>query len=622
MGDRNSTPSSSDFLQWLNPIDYTSQHAYLLEQRAEGTGEKLLSSNIYLTWLDTKSSTLFGTGMPGAGKTITSAIVVDNLKRIYGKEKDVGIAYLYCDPERNPDQSVKVLLASLLEQLCGGNPRFQNLARDCLGDVKDKPTAQQLDSISKALRLVASSYSRVFIVVDGLGEYNLEAGCRERLLSEIQSLKSKATINLFATARSTVAHECLKGCTSFIIEAEKEDIQRYLNSNIGQVPKFVGKDSPLQRDIEKSISLKAHGLYVSISLYSLFSGYCYSQSVRFLLAKLHFNYVVHRKTIESLRYALDEISHGSSQDAYNDAYDKTMRRVIDQSPKQRDLAIQSLAWVTLAKRPLKVKELQHALAIEKGAQKLNTANIPLEKDIISVCAGLLIVESGIIRLVHFTLQTYLEKTRQTWFKTFSEKDISSLCVAYLTLDAFRAGACDTDKARQARLDSHPSYEYAANHWGDHARKAHTDDPALMAFLENEPLVQACCSIKDSHRGRKGLHLAAKFGLDPVIRLLLNRGHNVNMLDTDASTPLMHASHGNHSTTVKLLLENGADVAAMNRHGRSALYWSAYNGNTEMRDVILRKSPKATKLDYVGAHKAALEQGHCELAKLLEKASLS
>lgn len=271
MGDRISASSASDFLQWLNPIDYTSQQTYLLEQRAEGTGERLLSSHIYLTWLDTKSSTLFGTGMPGAGKTVTSAIVVDNLKRIYGKKKDVGIAYLYCDPDRNPNQSVKVLLASLLEQFCGGNPSFENLARDCLGDVKEKPTAQQLDSISKALRSIAPFYSRVFIVIDGIGEYNLEAGCRERLLSEVQSLKSKATINLFATARSTVAHECLKGCTPFIIEAEKEDIQKYLNSNIGRVPKFVGKDSPLQRDIERSISLKAHGLYVSISLHSLLS---------------------------------------------------------------------------------------------------------------------------------------------------------------------------------------------------------------------------------------------------------------------------------------------------------------------------------------------------------------
>lgn len=311
--------------------------------------------------------------------------------------------------------------------------------------------------------------------------------------------------------------------------------------------------------------------------------------------------MVHRKTVESLRCALDEIPHGSSEDAYTNAYEKTLPRVIDQSPKQRDLAIQSLAWVTLAKRPLALKELQHALAIEKGTQKLNTKNIPLENDIISVCAGLLVVESGVVRPVHFTLQTYLEKTHQTWFKTFSEKDISSLCVAYLTLDAFRAGACDTDKAHKARLESYPFYEYAADHWGDHARKSHTDDPALMVFLENEPLVQACCSIKDFHRGRKGLHLAAKFGLDPVVRLLLNRGHNVNLLDADVSTPLIHASHGNHLTTVKLLLENGADVAAKNRHGRSALYWSAYNGNKEMRDFILRKSPKDIKLDFIGAH---------------------
>ena len=48
---------------------------------------------------------------------------------------------------------------------------------------------------------MAAMYSRVFIVVDALDEYQVTDGCRMRLLSEIFSLQAKARMNIFATSR-------------------------------------------------------------------------------------------------------------------------------------------------------------------------------------------------------------------------------------------------------------------------------------------------------------------------------------------------------------------------------------------------------------------------------------
>ncbi|OCK93219.1 uncharacterized protein K441DRAFT_566546, partial [Cenococcum geophilum 1.58] len=49
-------------------------------------------------------------------------------------------------------------------------------------------------------------------------------------------------------------------------------------------------------------------------------------------------------------------------------------------------------------------ELYYALAVELGKKELDLDNIPNIKDIVSICAGLAIIdkESDIIRLVHYT----------------------------------------------------------------------------------------------------------------------------------------------------------------------------------------------------------------------------
>jgi chemotaxis receptor (MCP) glutamine deamidase CheD len=54
-------------------------------------------------------------------------------------------------------------------------------------------------------------------------------------------------------------------------------------------------------------------------------------------------------------------------------------------------------------RPLTTVELQHALIVEPGDTELSEDNLAEVEDIVSVCAGLVIVdkESNIIRIVHY-----------------------------------------------------------------------------------------------------------------------------------------------------------------------------------------------------------------------------
>src|SRR5579871_1078626 len=66
-------------LNWLTPIEYGSQQSDYIGRRQHGTGQWLLNSKQFQTWLDTSKQILFCPGIPGAGKTILTSVVIDNL---------------------------------------------------------------------------------------------------------------------------------------------------------------------------------------------------------------------------------------------------------------------------------------------------------------------------------------------------------------------------------------------------------------------------------------------------------------------------------------------------------------------------------------------------------------
>ncbi|KAJ7816836.1 hypothetical protein B0H14DRAFT_2374382 [Mycena olivaceomarginata] len=67
--------------------------------------------------------------------------------------------------------------------------------------------------------------------------------------------------------------------------------------------------------------------------------------------------------------------------------------------------------MTNAKRPLRPSELREALAVEPGANALDPENLLDMSTVISICAGLVVinVKDDTIRLIHYTIQNYLER---------------------------------------------------------------------------------------------------------------------------------------------------------------------------------------------------------------------
>jgi len=217
-------------LKWLTPIDYDPQQNDYIRRRQPGTGQWLLNSLEYQSWLNTSEQTLFCPGIPGAGKTILTAIMIDDLTIRFQNDSSIGIAYLYCHFQRRDEQKAEDLFANLLKQLSQERRSLPESVKGLYDQHQVKRPRPPFDEIVKTLHDVAAMYSRIFIVVDALDECQVSGGCRMRFLSEIFNLQAKCGANLFATSRFLPdIIETFKGSILLEIRASNEDIRAYLD---------------------------------------------------------------------------------------------------------------------------------------------------------------------------------------------------------------------------------------------------------------------------------------------------------------------------------------------------------------------------------------------------------
>lgn len=193
--------------------------------------------------------------------------MVNELTTRFGNNKSIGIAYIYCNFQRQDEQKAGDLLANLLRQLVQGRPSLLEDVKSLYDKHKDKHTQPSFDECLKALHSVTVMYSRAFIIVDALDECQASDGCCSRFLSEIFNLQARSRANIFATSRFIPEiTERFEGSMSLEIRASKHDVQRYVDGHMLQLPSFVGRNLDLQEEIKAKIVKAVDGMYVSSQL--------------------------------------------------------------------------------------------------------------------------------------------------------------------------------------------------------------------------------------------------------------------------------------------------------------------------------------------------------------------
>ncbi|KAL5585678.1 hypothetical protein FOVSG1_013370 [Fusarium oxysporum f. sp. vasinfectum] len=588
--DREAATQQGAVLNWLTSVDFASQQSDFIRRRQSGTGQWFLDSPEFQAWLQTDQQTLFCPGIPGAGKTILTSIVVDELMTRFGNDKTIGIAYVYCDFRRQDKQTAEDLLASLLKQLAQSQSSLPESVKSLHDKHKDKGTRPSLDEVSGALYSFAALYSRTFIIIDALDEAPF--GDRHKFLAALSNLRQgwQAHLNIFTTSRPEVAshfEEHFNGYMPREIRAADSDVLSYVNGRLSTIRRpRLSKFPELQDAIRKQAVEAADGM--------------------FLLAELHMDYLLSKSTPGDIEDALTDIPRGIS--GLGMLYDQAMERINNQKGGWRETTNKVLYWIVHAKRPLSTAELQHAVAVRPRAVGLNHKYLLGVEDLISDCAGLVTVDekSNTIRLVHYTTQEYFERTKNRWFPN-AEEDITQTCATYLLFSEFEHGFCGSDQEFERNLQAFPLYEYAARNWGHHALKVLPPSQCVIDFLESGAKVEASSQAmlvgwiyysysprpkysQETPKGMTGLHLGGYFGLEQAVEIPVKRNRIRDVKDEWGRTPLSYAAAQGHEAVVKLLLATDKiDADSKDIRGRTPLSFAAGRGHEAVVKLLLTDS---------------------------------
>lgn len=209
--------------------------------------------------MKTDKQTLFCSGIPGAGKTMLTSIVVEKLTECANRVETIGIAYVYCMFQRQNEQKADDLLASVLKQLTRDRFPLSETVKSLYSSYKDGQLRPSFDQLSSTLQSVIDLYSKVYIVIDALDECS--DTCRGNLLPEIFKVQTQTGANFFITSRdiSAIVKE-FEGCASLSIHAHESDVIKYIDGHIPALQPCVQNNYDLQAIIKSKISRSVGGM--------------------------------------------------------------------------------------------------------------------------------------------------------------------------------------------------------------------------------------------------------------------------------------------------------------------------------------------------------------------------
>ncbi|KAF4339609.1 ankyrin repeat domain protein [Fusarium beomiforme] len=557
-----------DIIAWFKPgLDMGSTISHL-DDYCDSTCLSSLTNAAYLEWRNGLTDRLWINGQPGAGKSMLSG--------------------------NRPHETLINVLRSLVAQALHNSPSIPGGAEELKKRNNQNFTAGELFGILTSIARTVHTY----VVLDGMDECPFI----KDLLSKLSTLESTG-VSLLVTSRDLpkIREKC-QGYTNMEVSATSQDLNRYVSYRLKHAEvDFELVKQELIADITSAIHTQATG--------------------SFLLARLALDHIVGLLTIRDIRKSLASIPSN-----FEEAYKSTIARISNQAGGLKQLALESLGIVCNVKRPLKMNELQHALAAREDIDEVGEDDIISSDAILSSCLGRLVlsVSDQPIEFVHLTAKNFIQSTN-IGIKGHPDLTLSQICIRYMSTPEMRLGRCTSIKEMQERLNKQPFLRYAACFYGYHVQPVEEDCiPQIARFLEDANLQESSWQITNLKEGfdaslakqvfesspkeASHLHIAAFWGFSEYLGKKLadtdTQTSQISKTDLDRTdshgwTPLHWAASMGHTSVVEILLKAGASPHLPDLGGWTPIFWAASKGHDDVIEILLRYHAVAFTRDLNG-----------------------
>ncbi|XP_065912714.1 uncharacterized protein [Dysidea avara] len=142
-----------------------------------------------------------------------------------------------------------------------------------------------------------------------------------------------------------------------------------------------------------------------------------------------------------------------------------------------------------------------------------------------------------------------------------------------------------------------------------------DNVAVLrdAFTNKGYDVNSICDTRPGFSNRTLLQISAYNGKVKAVKELLNQSADINAVDQNNCTALHYASYAGNIDAVKILMKRGASVSAADVVGRTPFHLAAWNGNNAVVELLLNNGFPIDTTDKHGSTALhwASDGGHCQ-----------
>ncbi|KAF3028327.1 hypothetical protein E8E12_000223 [Didymella heteroderae] len=604
--------------------------------RVAGTCEWITHDAKYQAWLSGGNSgddndsdntrLLWISGGPGKGKTMLSVFLTEELERHTARIDNADLAFFFCSAEDEKRNTAVAVLRGLMHQIIAKRPQ---LTKHALPYFETPERTQQTVSSLETLWIIFSKLvvdaelGIVLCVLDGLDECeeNVLKVLLPRIVSLLTSETPSSTKGGFKLAIVSRYMPGLQGCMSIKLDPDNDekvndDIERFVSTRVAELLRIEGFNDDFRASVQTTLLKRAEGtfLWVGFAMHEL----------------------LQKQTCSEIWEALEDLPSGLPA---------IYSRILLQIPaKQREVSQAILRWVTLAVRPLELRELAAAVGVQAASPRMTAEDAA--RDAVALCGPLLRLQKQEVSLVHQSARDYLlreVRASDTVLEAFrltaepSHLELARNCLDCIAQSSLQHRAINLD----AELDAQesPLLRYATLHWPEHAKSCYTLAAKLFdpygLFLKQKsplrenwwtayskrfrsdqlgppPLLHLACSLevmpwadallgekrwmswynrrlnKKDSTGNTALHCAASEESEAVVRFLLDRGAEIDARAKYGETALHVAVLGGNEAMMRLLVDKGANVKAKDCDGATVLHWASPEGNEAIMRMLIGK----------------------------------